>query len=263
MHAVKWAQVFPLDCSGVELELLSPEKPNAFGVHKMCWLSRNHPDFKDKGRTRWPLLRAMCALRNATSATGRERSRSRSPPAFLQLPHSFHMLPVILCISAFAATTTATRSSEAEAALVPELPDNRVTQDCDLTAGASALEALQHCFGETGKVSVLGEGGEVAIFFDSTLIQIQKAFLALTFSEHKITDENFITILSVDEAHERTNILVNFWIEDGADSQLAEVQFLMQDFLTAKELQHMYYDVTRAGDFHEIGSKPLFRPIPD
>lgn len=71
--------VFPLDCSGVELELLSPEKPNAFGVHKMCWLSRNHPDFKDKGRTRWPLLRAMCALRNATSATGRERSRSRSP----------------------------------------------------------------------------------------------------------------------------------------------------------------------------------------
>jgi len=56
---------------------------------------------------------------------------------------------------------------------------------------------------------------------------------------------------------------VNFWIEDGADSQLAEVQFLMQDFLTAKELQHMYYDVTRAGDFHEISSKPLFRPMPD
>ena len=51
--------------------------------------------------------------------------------AFLQLPHSFHVLPVILCISAFAATTTATRSSEAEAALVPELPDNRVTQDRD------------------------------------------------------------------------------------------------------------------------------------
>ncbi|CAJ1372918.1 unnamed protein product [Effrenium voratum] len=71
--------VFPLDCSGVEMdELLAP--PGEKGdVHEMCWLNRHHPDLRDRARTRWPLLRAICALREASA--GRERSRSRSPRA--------------------------------------------------------------------------------------------------------------------------------------------------------------------------------------
>lgn len=65
--------VFPLDCSGVELELLDAKGPNSFGVHEMQWLSRQHPDLRDRSLTRWPLLRAVCALRGAC------RGRSRSP----------------------------------------------------------------------------------------------------------------------------------------------------------------------------------------
>ncbi|CAL1146504.1 unnamed protein product [Cladocopium goreaui] len=65
--------VFPLDCSGVELELLDAKGPNSFGVHEMRWLSRQHPDLRDRSLTRWPLLRAVCALRGAC------RGRSRSP----------------------------------------------------------------------------------------------------------------------------------------------------------------------------------------
>mmetsp|Transcript_45330 Transcript_45330/g.105829 ORF Transcript_45330/g.105829 Transcript_45330/m.105829 type:complete len:266 (+) Transcript_45330:33-830(+) len=68
--------VFPLDCTGVDLELLAPGKPNSFGVHAMSWVSRHHPDLKDRSKTRWPLLRALCAMRGATSKQGRERSRS-------------------------------------------------------------------------------------------------------------------------------------------------------------------------------------------
>ncbi|CAK9042340.1 unnamed protein product [Durusdinium trenchii] len=67
--------IFPLDCSGVSLELLPAAGPNSFGVHEMCWLKRENPDLKDRSKTRWPLLRAVCALRNA-SANSRERSRS-------------------------------------------------------------------------------------------------------------------------------------------------------------------------------------------
>eukprot|EP00435_Cladocopium_sp_Y103_P061066 s1724_g22.t1 len=65
--------VFPLDCSGVELELLDAKGPNSFGVHEMRWLSRQHPELRDRSLTRWPLLRAVCALRGAC------RGRSRSP----------------------------------------------------------------------------------------------------------------------------------------------------------------------------------------
>ena len=32
---------------------------------------------------------------------------------------------------------------------------------------------------------------------------------------------------------ERTNILVNFWVESGDMKQVGEVQFLMQEYLTA------------------------------
>eukprot|EP00438_Fugacium_kawagutii_P005107 Skav212218 [mRNA] locus=scaffold862:48032:56864:+ [translate_table: standard] len=52
--------VFPLDCSGVELD-------GAPGMSFLqCWLSRKHPDLRDRSRTRWPLLRAVCALRGAS-----------------------------------------------------------------------------------------------------------------------------------------------------------------------------------------------------
>ncbi|CAK9042387.1 unnamed protein product [Durusdinium trenchii] len=59
--------IFPLDCSGVSLELLPAAGPNSFGVHEMCWLKRENPDLKDRSKTRWPLLRAVCALRNASA----------------------------------------------------------------------------------------------------------------------------------------------------------------------------------------------------
>ncbi|CAE7208487.1 unnamed protein product [Symbiodinium natans] len=58
---------------------------------------------------------------------------------------------------------------------------------------------------------------------------------------------------------ERTNILVNLWVEGKRGKQIAEVQFLMQEYLTAKSLQHMYYDVVRAKKAQELFSKPIFR----
>eukprot|EP00933_Yihiella_yeosuensis_P025105 TRINITY_DN19481_c0_g1_i1.p1 TRINITY_DN19481_c0_g1~~TRINITY_DN19481_c0_g1_i1.p1 ORF type:complete len:286 (-),score=62.73 TRINITY_DN19481_c0_g1_i1:162-1019(-) len=79
--------IFPMDCTGVELELLTPEKPNTWGVHEMRWVSRSLPDFRNRSLTRWPLLRAMCTLGKTGSKASnkgsadrpRSRSRSRSP----------------------------------------------------------------------------------------------------------------------------------------------------------------------------------------
>merc|ERR1711862_36154 len=63
-HAVA---VFPMDCEGVDLPLLQANGPNSSGVHEVCWLSRNHPDLRDRQLTRWPLLRVMCDLRRRTA----------------------------------------------------------------------------------------------------------------------------------------------------------------------------------------------------
>mmetsp|Transcript_34888 Transcript_34888/g.64989 ORF Transcript_34888/g.64989 Transcript_34888/m.64989 type:complete len:229 (+) Transcript_34888:127-813(+) len=57
----------------------------------------------------------------------------------------------------------------------------------------------------------------------------------------------------------RTNILVNLWIRHGDEEQIGEVQFLLQDYLTAKSLQHLYYDVVRAERPAEPWDKPIFR----
>jgi len=88
--------VFLLNCSGVSLELSSPEGPNGQGVHELRWLSRGHPDLRDREATRWPLLRAACALfgggqggrRRPQPPRSRSRSRGRGPqsqPVTLQL----------------------------------------------------------------------------------------------------------------------------------------------------------------------------------
>ncbi|CAE7231983.1 unnamed protein product [Symbiodinium sp. CCMP2592] len=60
------------------------------------------------------------------------------------------------------------------------------------------------------------------------------------------------------KTEERTNILVNFWVESGDMKQIGEVQFLMQEYLTAKSIQHMYYDVARAKSEDELFDKPIF-----
>ncbi|CAE7213636.1 unnamed protein product [Symbiodinium sp. CCMP2592] len=57
---------------------------------------------------------------------------------------------------------------------------------------------------------------------------------------------------------ERTNILVNLWVEGGDMKQIGEVQFLLQEYLTAKSLQHLYYDVARAKAASELFDKPIF-----
>ncbi|CAE7231978.1 unnamed protein product [Symbiodinium sp. CCMP2592] len=60
------------------------------------------------------------------------------------------------------------------------------------------------------------------------------------------------------KTEERTNILVNFWVESGDMKQIGEVQFLMQEYLTAKSIQHLYYDVARAKSEDELFDKPIF-----
>ncbi|CAE7355048.1 unnamed protein product [Symbiodinium natans] len=70
--------------------------------------------------------------------------------------------------------------------------------------------------------------------------------------KNKFADESL-------KAEERTNILVNLWVEGRCGKQIGEVQFLMQEYLTAKSLQHMYYDVARATDAQELFDKPIFR----
>jgi len=57
----------------------------------------------------------------------------------------------------------------------------------------------------------------------------------------------------------RTNILVNLWVKHGDCALIGEVQFLLQDYLTAKSLQHLYYDVARAASPEELWGKPIFR----
>eukprot|EP00418_Pyrodinium_bahamense_P075715 CAMPEP_0179055640 /NCGR_PEP_ID=MMETSP0796-20121207/23405_1 /TAXON_ID=73915 /ORGANISM="Pyrodinium bahamense, Strain pbaha01" /LENGTH=308 /DNA_ID=CAMNT_0020752299 /DNA_START=30 /DNA_END=956 /DNA_ORIENTATION=- len=71
-HAVA---VFLMDCKGVDIEPLSRERPNSHGVHELRWMSRADPALRDRHQTRWPLLRALCALRRPQGV----RSRSRSP----------------------------------------------------------------------------------------------------------------------------------------------------------------------------------------
>jgi len=94
--------IFPMDCEGVDLELLPRDAPNAWGVHEMKWLHKSSQVLRDRQQTRWPLLRTVCALlapaeaaaassaQDDDEATGeavgeaqatapRERSRSRSP----------------------------------------------------------------------------------------------------------------------------------------------------------------------------------------
>lgn len=71
------AAIFILNCNGVDIDLLTPAEPNANGVREIRWMSCRHPDLRDRGQTRWPLLRAMCALCGGASRT-RKRSRSRS-----------------------------------------------------------------------------------------------------------------------------------------------------------------------------------------
>lgn len=58
----------------------------------------------------------------------------------------------------------------------------------------------------------------------------------------------------------RTNLLVNVRIRhDGLGLEhVGEVQFLLQDYLTAKDLQHLYYDVERASSAGELLDKPIF-----
>merc|ERR1712107_211596 len=56
-----------MDCDGVELELLPRKEPNAWGVHEMRWLSCSNKELRDRERTRWPLLRTVCALLSANS----------------------------------------------------------------------------------------------------------------------------------------------------------------------------------------------------
>lgn len=77
--------IFLLDCTGVELPLLQLEKANAHGVLELRWLSRFHPELKDRQLTRWPLLRALCVLGSSRKERPQEtvseapRERSRSP----------------------------------------------------------------------------------------------------------------------------------------------------------------------------------------
>mmetsp|Transcript_16638 Transcript_16638/g.30241 ORF Transcript_16638/g.30241 Transcript_16638/m.30241 type:complete len:303 (-) Transcript_16638:19-927(-) len=73
-HAVA---IFLLNCNSVDLELLSQVTPNAHGVHEIRWMSCMHPELRDRGQTRWPLLRAVCALYGG-SVRSQKRSRSRS-----------------------------------------------------------------------------------------------------------------------------------------------------------------------------------------
>ncbi|CAE8704926.1 unnamed protein product, partial [Polarella glacialis] len=72
--------VFPMDCSGLELDLLSPAQPNSFGVHEIHWMSRSHPDLRNPKCTRWPLFRALCGMRSAGSrADGQTDAASGRP----------------------------------------------------------------------------------------------------------------------------------------------------------------------------------------
>ncbi|CAE7770603.1 unnamed protein product, partial [Symbiodinium pilosum] len=79
--------------------------------------------------------------------------------------------------------------------------------------------------------------------FNTKIVRVKNKFAD---SEPKLKDE------------ERTNILVNLWVEAGNMRQIGEVQFLLQEYLTAKSLQHLYYDVARAKAASELFDKPIF-----
>ena len=44
--------------------------------------------------------------------------------------------------------------------------------------------------------------------------------------------------MNLPAAQARTNILVNLWVEGEGGKQIGEVQFLMQEYLTAPGLRH-------------------------
>ncbi|CAE7342062.1 unnamed protein product [Symbiodinium natans] len=87
----------------------------------------------------------------------------------------------------------------------------------------------------------------LAIAFHSLQERFKIVRVKNKFADTKLKDE------------ERTNILVNLWVEGKGMKQIGEVQFLMQEYLTAKSLQHMYYDVVRAEAARELFDKPIFR----
>eukprot|EP00439_Symbiodinium_sp_Y106_P012366 s5117_g1.t2 len=104
--------------------------------------------------------------------------------------------------------------------------------------------------------------GYVCDFLRATIYAADPFALALAFHEfqkrfkivrvkNKFANEKL-------KKEERTNILVNFCAETEDMKQIGEVQFLMQEYLTAKSIQHMYYDVARAKNEDELFDKPIF-----
>lgn len=73
--------VFQVDCAGIDLEVLTPDAPNAAGVHEMRWLSKTNPELRDRSQTRWPLYRTLCHFGRGTHDDGSQisKDRSRSP----------------------------------------------------------------------------------------------------------------------------------------------------------------------------------------
>ncbi|CAE7618972.1 unnamed protein product [Symbiodinium microadriaticum] len=115
---------------------------------------------------------------------------------------------------------------------------------------------------EAGKKKEQPLARYVCDFLRATIYAADPFALALAFHEfqkrfkivrvkNKFANEKLKT-------EERTNILVNFWIETEDMKQIGEVQFLMQEYLTAKSIQHMYYDVARAKSEDELFDKPIF-----
>lgn len=115
---------------------------------------------------------------------------------------------------------------------------------------------------EAGKKKELPLARYVCDFLRATIYAADPFALALAFHEfqkrfkivrvkNKFANEKLKT-------EERTNILVNFWVETEDMKQIGEVQFLMQEYLTAKSIQHMYYDVARAKSEDELLDKPIF-----
>ncbi|CAE7475197.1 unnamed protein product, partial [Symbiodinium microadriaticum] len=99
----------------------------------------------------------------------------------------------------------------------------------------------------------------VCDFLRATIYAADPFALALAF--HEFQDSSKVKNKFANEklkTEERTNILVNFWVETEDMKQIGEVQFLMQEYLTAKSIQHMYYDVARAKSEDELLDKPIF-----
>eukprot|EP00439_Symbiodinium_sp_Y106_P003530 s5117_g1.t1 len=115
---------------------------------------------------------------------------------------------------------------------------------------------------EAGKKKELPLARYVCDFLRATIYAADPFALALAFHEfqkrfkivrvkNKFANEKL-------KKEERTNILVNFCAETEDMKQIGEVQFLMQEYLTAKSIQHMYYDVARAKNEDELFDKPIF-----